>query len=355
MDERAVLFIEVMIAIAIVAVLTFIVSLIARTSRPQEATADGPVAGPQWYVFVLAIVLLLVVAALLIWELSPSANSQLARTGIADDNRSLIFFIVMLVMGGIAVAGFLIYAFTQIRHRPRNTVTEGPESAETAAGAAAMPIATSTGGNLLGLFILALGFLLLNWIYVPAAQQYALVLYLLYPASIAVSLVLLFDKATRAWSAHGSSEPLREWLFCDLIVFLLILGFLNLLQSEGSDKYAGVLWDVINVVLFFFIFWIVDRTAIRIRFLIAYAYIIGLPILLLIWRAVQQVELPETLGWWNSIWPFFYLALIFAVLEIISLVATRDSDTRSAVPAVKDFLFVAAYTVLLIVSVPAEG
>ena len=349
------LFIEVMIAIAIVAVLTFIVSLIARTSRPQEATADGPVAGPQWYVFVLAIVLLLVVAALLIWELSPSANSQLARTGIADDNRSLIFFIVMLVMGGIAVVGFLIYAFTRIRHRPRNIGTEGTESAEIAAGAAAVPVATSTGGNLLGLFVLALGFLLLNWIYVPAAQQYALVLYLLYPASIAVALVLLFDKATRAWSAHGSGETIREWLFCDLIVFLLILGFLNLLQSEGGDKYAAVLWDVINVVLFFFIFWIVDRTAIRVRFLIAYAYLIGLPILLLIWRAVQEVELPETLGWWSSIWPFFFLALIFSVLEIISLVASRDSDARSAVPAVKDFLFVAAYAILLIVSVPAEG
>ena len=219
----------------------------------------------------------------------------------------------------------------------------------------ASSVATSTGGNLLGLFILALGFLLLNWIYVPAAQQYALVLYLLYPASLAVSLVLLFDKATRAWSAHGSGETVREWLFCDLIVFLLILGFLNLLQSEGSDKYAGVLWDVINVVLFFFIFWIVDRTSIRIRFLIAYAYVTGLPILLLIWRAVQEVELPETLGWWSSIWPFFFLALIFSVLEIIALVASRNSDTRSAVPAIKDFLFVAAYAILLIVSVPAEG
>ena len=355
MDERAVLFIEVRIAIAIVAVLAFLVSLIARTSRPREATTEGPVAGPQWYVYVLAIALLVVVAALLIWELSPSADSQLARTGIADDDRSLIFFIVMLLTGGIAVVGFLIYAFTRIQHRPHNTVTAGPESVETSAVPAAMPVATSTGGNLLGLFILALGFLLLNWIYVPAAQQYALMLYLLYPASIAVSLVLLFDKATRAWSAHSSGETVREWLFCDLIVFLLILGFLNLLQSEGSDKYAGVLWDVINVVLFFFIFWIVDRTATRIRFLIAYAYVTGLPILLLIWRAVQEVELPETLGWWSSIWPFFFLALIFSVLEIIAVVASRNSDTRSAVPAIKDFLFVAAYAILLIVSVPAEG
>ena len=356
MDDRAVLFIEVMIAIAIVGILAYLVSLIARTSRPQEAATEGPGpgAGPQWYVYVLAIVLLVVVAALLIWELSPSADSQLARTGI-DDDRSLIFFIVMLVAGGIAVVSFLIYALTRIRHLPRNTLTEAPKSAETATGEAAIPIATSTGGNLLGLFILALSFLLLNWIYVPPAQQYALVLYLLYPASIAVSLVLLFDKATRAWSAHGSGETVREWLFCDLIVFLLILGFLNLLQSEGSEKYAGVLWDVINVVLFFFIFWIVDRTAIRIRFLVAYAYIIGLPILLLIWRAVQEVELPETLSWWSSIWPFFFLALVFSVLEIIALLASRGSDTRSPVPAIKDFLFVAAYAILLIVSVPAEG
>ncbi len=355
MDDRAWLFIEVMIAIAIVGVLAFLVSLVARSARAQEATADGPAvpAGPQWYVYVLAIILLVVVAALLIWELSPGADSQLARTEIVDDDRSLIFFIVMLAIGGIAVIGFLIYAFTRIPRQPRSVPAEG--AAQPAAVATAAPIATSTGGNLLGLFILALGFLLLNWIYVPAAQQYALMLYLIYPASVAVSLVLLFDKATRAWSAHGGGETTREWLFCDLIVFLLILGFLNLLQSEAGDEYGAVLWDMINVVLFYFIFWIVDRTAVRIRFLIAYAYLTGLPVLLLIWRAVQGVELPEGLSWWSSIWPFFFLALIFLVLEIIALVARRDSDTRSAVPAIKDFLFVAAYAILLIGAVPGEG
>ena len=355
MDDRATLFIEVMIAIAIVGVLAFLVSLVARSARPQEVVADGPMpsAGPQWYVYLLAIILLVVVAALLIWELSPSAESQLTRTVLGGDDRSLIFFIVMLVAGAIAVIGFLIYAFARMP-RQRRGVTTSADASTAAVGD--VPVQTSSGASLLGLVVLAIAFLLLNWIYVPSAHQYALMLYLIYPASIAVSLVLLFDKATRAWSAHGGAETTREWMFCDTIVFLLILGFLNLLETKAEETYAVVLWDMIYVLLFFFTFWIVDRTASRIRFLVAYAYLIAVPILLVIWRAIQGVELPETLGWWSTIWPFFALAIVFFVLEIIALVAGRDSEARSAVPAIKDGLFVILYAVLLIVAVPGgEG
>ena len=352
MDDRAWLFVEVMGAIALVGVLAFLVSLAAR----PRAAADGPAAapaGPQWYVYVLAILLLVAVAAALIWELSPSGESALARMRIADDERSLIFFIVMLAVGGIAVIAVLAYALARIPRPARGAETA--DGAQPAATEAATPVAASTGGNLLGLLVLALGFLLLNWIYVPAAHRYALMLHLVYPASIAVALVLLFDKATRAWSAHGAGTTLREWLFCDLIVFLLILGFLNLLESGAGDEYGAVLWDTVNVMLFFLVFWIVDRTGARLRFLVAHVYLIVLPLLLLIWRAVQGVELPEGLGWWSSIWPFFFLAIAFLALEIIALVASRDSDTRSALPTIKDFLFVAAYAVLLVVAVPGEG
>ena len=352
MDDRAWLFVEVMGAIALVGVLAFLVSLAAR----PRAAADGPAAppaGPPWYVYVLAILLLVAVAAALIWELSPSGDSALARMRIADDERSLIFFIVMLAVGGIAVIAVLAYALARI---PRPAPGAGTaEEAQPAAAGAAAPVAASAGGNLLGLLVLALGFLLLNWIYVPAAHQYALMLHLVYPASIAVALVLLFDKATRAWSAHGAGTTLREWLFCDLIVFLLILGFLNLLESGAGEAYGAVLWDTVNVMLFFLVFWIVDRTGARLRFLAAHVYLIGLPILLLIWRAVQGVELPEGLGWWSSIWPFFFLAIGFLALEIIALAASRDSDSRSALPAIKDFLFVAAYAVLLVVAAPGES
>ena len=357
MDDRALLFIEVMIAIAIVGVLAFLVSLIARTARSQQATVDGPASsadGPQWYVYVLAIILLVVVAALLIWELSPTAGGQLTRTGITGDDRSLIFFIVMLVVGAAAVVGFLIYAFARMPRQTRSIAAA--DAHDPSAGVGGAPVQTSSGASLLGLVVLAIAFLLLNWIYVPSVHQYALMLHLIYPASIAVSLVLLFDKATRAWSAHGGAETTREWMFCDTIVFLLILGFLNLLETKAEETYAVVLWDMIYVVLFFFTFWIVDRTASRIRFLVAYGYLIAVPILLLIWRAIQGVELPDTLTWWNSIWPFFALAIIFFVLEILALVAGRNSETKSAVPAIKDGLFVILYAVLLIVAVPgAEG
>ena len=301
----------------------------------------------------LAILLLVAVAAALIWELSPSGDSALARMRIADDERSLIFFIVMLAVGGIAVIAVLATALARIpRPAPGAGTADGaqPAAAEgrrpgrrqhrrqpaRAAGARARLPAAQLDLR-------------------AAAHRYALMLHLVYPASIAVALVLLFDKATRAWSAHGAGTTLREWLFCDLIVFLLILGFLNLLESGAGEAYGAVLWDTVNVMLFFLVFWIVDRTGARLRFLVAHVYLIVLPLLLLIWRAVQGVELPEGLGWWSSIWPFFFLAIAFLALEIIALVASRDSDTRSTLPAIKDFLFVAAYAVLLVVAAPGEG
>ena len=35
--------------------------------------------------------------------------------------------------------------------------------------------------------------------------------HLIYPAALGVALVLLFDKATRGWSAKGGGDTAREW------------------------------------------------------------------------------------------------------------------------------------------------
>ena len=174
---------------------------------------------------------------------------------------------------------------------------------------------------------------------------------LVYPAAMAVALVLLFDKATRAWSVKGSAESVREWLLCDGLVFLLMLGFLNLVRSGAGAAYAAMFWDFVFVVLFFLTFWMLDRTATRYRFLAAHAYLILVPVLLLLWRRFQKVAAPEELAWWSTIWPFLILAVIFFVLEIIALVATRDSD-KHLVPAIKDGVFVVLYGILLIIAIP---
>ena len=97
-----------------------------------------------------------------------------------------------------------------------------------------------------------------------------------------------------------------------------------------------------------------DRKRTRYRFLFAYGYVIALPILLLIWRTVQEVPVPEELSWWSSVWPFFTLAIIFFVLEIISLTATRGTD-HHAIPAVKDALFVLLYAIALLIAMPASA
>ncbi len=160
------------------------------------------------------------------------------------------------------------------------------------------------------------------WIGLGAAAQYGLFVQLIYPASLGVALVLLFDKATRTWSVKGSAELVREWLLCDLLMFLLVLSFLNLRGIAKPEAYAGSFWDLLNVVLFFAAFWALDRTAARSRFLVGYGYLVVLPVLLLIWQAIQGVG--AAASWWASIWPFLILAGVFFVLEAVTLVSSSE-------------------------------
>ncbi len=355
MDPRAAVFVEVMAAIAAVAVAAFLIFLLARYVRSgREARPEGASrsSGAHWYEFVLALVLLVVVVGLLLWQLPFGVPPEPAATDWRAGDRSLIFFVIMLVVGGLALLAFLIFLVARARCAPRPSVAPGGDAA--AAAATTPGVATPAGTRLLGLVILALAFLVLNWVALSPAEQFALMLGLVYPAAMAVALVLLFDKATRAWSVKGTAESVREWLLCDGLVFLLILGFLNLVRSAAGEAYAAMFWDFLYVVLFFLTFWMLDRTATRYRFLVAHGYLIVVPILLLLWRRFQEVAAPEGLGWWSTIWPFLILAVIFFVLEIIALVATRDSD-KHLVPAIKDAVFVVLYGILLIIALPEAG
>lgn len=370
MDNQSIVFLEVMAGIAVVGVLAFLILLLARRSRraAEEGAAgaggQGAAAGPQWYETLLALALLAVIAVLVAWGVYADAGTG-AGAGNGDwlgdwrgESRTLVFFIVMLVIGGVGLLGYLVYLFVRARQAEASP-GGGPNSAsastsESASGDSAPTAAghkSPPATRLLGLLILALAFLLLNWTYLGAGEQYAVMLYLIYPASLAVALVLLFDKASRTWSAKSGAESLREWLLCDAIVFLLILGFVNLMQSAAGDKYAAMIWDLIFVVLFFFTFWTVDRKLSRYRFLVAHIYLVLLPILLLFWRGSQGVAAPENLSWWGTVWPFFFLAIVSSVLEIIALMATRESG-KSGIAAVKDALFLIVYGALLISAIP---
>ena len=109
--------------------------------------------------------------------------------------------------------------------------------------------------------------------------------------------------------------------------------------------------DLLNVLVFLVIFWVLDRKVTRLRFLLTYAYLIALPIALLIWQTVQGVEVPADIAWWETIWPFFSLAIIFFVLEIIVLIITKESRSQSVAIA-KDLLFLVLYVICLIAAIP---
>ena len=81
----------------------------------------------------------------------------------------------------------------------------------------------------------------------------------------------------------------------------------------------------------------------------------ALPILLLIWRAMKTIPegaapLPE-ISWWSTVWPFFFLAIIAFVLEIIVMLI-QGSEGKQGLGAVKDTIFVAIYGILLIAAIP---
>jgi hypothetical protein len=338
-----------MVVFAVIGILAFLIGLLVRAPQKQEAASSGfsqPVSGPRWYELTLALILLAAIAAFAIWLIS-NGGQWLWGDVIDDwrsDTRGMVFAAIMV---GIAVVGLvvsLIYALVQSSQPVSRRPAEA--TAQTApAGAAAAP----TPAPLLraiGVLAFALSILLLCWIALTAAERYLLIAQLIYPAALGVALVLLLDKATRTWGSKGGAEAAREWLFCDLLIFLLVLAFLNLRGIAKPEAYTGSFWDILNVVLFFIAFWLVDRTAARSRFLVGYGYLIALPLLLLIWDTVQGTASPAS--WWGSPWPFLILAVVFFVLEAVTLVSSTEE--RQTLPAVKDAVFVLAYGVLLIIA-----
>ena len=357
MEQRATIFVEAMIVFVIIGVLAFLIGLIIRAPQRQRAAASGaaqPEQSPRWYEFTLALILLAAIAAFAIWIISSGSHWVWGET-IEDwrsDSRATAFAAVMIALAVIGLVVSLIYALVQSSQR--EALPQRGAAAPAAAGAAGEPAAAAAAAappspsplRILGLLLLVVAILLLCWIALAPATQYALMTQLIYPASLGVALVLLFDKATRTWGLKPGAESAREWLLGDLLIFLLVLAFLNLRSAPKLEAYSGSFWDLLNVVLFFIAFWVIDRTAMRGRFLLGYGYLVILPLLLLIWQSILGVAGPAS--WWASAWPFVILSGVFFILEVVTLVAS--SGERQTLPAVKDAVFVVAYAVLLIVA-----
>ncbi len=350
MEQRATIFVEAMIVFAIIGVLAFLIGLIVRIPQGQQAATSRsaqPAQSPRWYEFTLALTLLAATAAFAIWLISSGSQWVWGET-IGDwrsDTRAIIFAAIMVALAVIGLAISLAYALVQSSRSPAPRRPAELAADVTPASAELTPPPSPL--RVLGLLALVLAILLLCWIGLSPAAQHGLVVQLIYPASLGVALVLLFDKATRTWGAKGGAEAVREWLLCDLVIFLLVIAFLNVRGAAKPEAYVAGFWDILNVALFFAAFWLIDRSSSRSRFLVGYGYLAALPLMLLIWGSVEGVA--AAASWWASIWPFLVVAGVFFVLEIVTLVSSTGE--RQTLPAIKDAVFVVIYAILLIVAV----
>ena len=351
METQPLTFILVMAALALTGVVVFVIYLVVRNKEGLSVgtlSEGGSSSGQRWFEYLLAVLALVgLVVAVIVVIVFLYPSGIVLETAWRGETRSMVFLVAMLVFGLGALVAFVIGMFVRRRVGVPVAGTEG-------GSASSVPntVETPAGTRLLGLLVLVVAFLVLNWVYVDTIGQYRLMVGLVYPAVLGVALVLLFDKATRAWSIKAKGEPFREWVFCDAAVFLIFLGFLNLVQFAVAESYNALFWDLLNLVLFFFVFWLVDRKVTRYRFLVAYAYFVLAPVLLYIWQLVHTAEdVVETVAWWSSVWPFVILAIIFMVIEIIALIATRGSQ-RQAGGAVRDTVFIALYGILLLGAAP---
>lgn len=336
-------------AIAATGLVAFIVHLFVR--RPDKVTSrlsrelEHDASRPKWFEYLLAVFAVLgliaaVIAVILYWYPFGVDHEVSWRSG----TRPLVFLVGMLLIGVVALIAFIVTIVSR-----RFSPDRMPQEQNLPDDSQVEPVRAPAGIRLLGLLAVVIAFLALNWIAVDKSNQYLLMVHLMYPATMGVALVLLFDKATRAWSAKQNGEPFREWVFCDGMIFLLFLSFLNLMNNGGEENYNVLFWDVLYLTLFFFVFWLVDRKVTRYRFLVAYAYFLIAPILLFIWRIVREVQLPEALSWWSTVWPFTVLAGIFLIIEIIALAVTRGSN-RQGGGSIRDVIFMVLYGVFLLVA-----
>ena len=351
METQPLTFILVMAALALTGVVVFVIYLVVRNKEGLSVgtmSGSGSSSGQRWFEYLLAVLALVgLVVAVIVVIVFLYPSGIVLETAWRGETRSMVFLVAMLVFGLGALVAFVIGMFVRRRVGVPAAGTEGG-----AASSVPNTVETPAGTRLLGLLVLVVAFLVLNWVYVDTIGQYRLMVGLVYPAVLGVALVLLFDKATRAWSIKAKGEPFREWVFCDAAVFLIFLGFLNLVQFAVAESYNALFWDLLNLVLFFFVFWLVDRKVTRYRFLVAYAYFVLAPVLLYIWQLVHTVEdVVETVAWWSSVWPFVILAIIFMVIVFIALIATRGSQ-RQAGGAVRDTVFIALYGILLLGAAP---
>ncbi|MEM7424280.1 MAG: hypothetical protein AAF334_11210, partial [Pseudomonadota bacterium] len=224
MDSRSIAFLEVMVAIAIIGVVTFLILVVSRRTLRSSVNA-GTTGQPHWYELLLAAALLLAVCVIAVWQFTPGSEAAWA-----GDGRAAAFFFVMMIIGGGALLLFVGSLFWRLtKSGEATTDRRARASAQTAAvpAPAKHPIPSAT--RLIGILGFAVCFLVLNWSHVSPEQRHVQMVNLIYPAGLIVALVMLFDKASRSWDIKPLVETLREWLYANALLVLYLVAYLNLL------------------------------------------------------------------------------------------------------------------------------
>jgi uncharacterized YccA/Bax inhibitor family protein len=359
--QEDIIFVEIMTALGVMGVVGFLILLVSRIipGQSKSGKSSAVVSGTQWYGYFLAAIVLAIAALAFLWRFPPSYMAQVAETNWQLDSKSMTFFTIMILISVLGLLVFIVYVISQQINQKNITGKKSSASADPgkAISAPDSPVANHqnpSATSLFGLLALALAYAILNWSFVSHSEQLAMMLQLIYPAGLVIALVMLFDKASRSWNIKPPGESLREWLFCGAITYLYILSYLNLLRYGNGENYGAMVVDLLNVLVYLAVFWMLDRRTTRLRFLITYGYLILLPIALLIWRTVQAIEIPVELSWWETIWPFFSLAVLFFVLEIIVLIIDRETRSQGLATA-KDLLFLVLYVISLIIAIPESA
>ena len=202
METQPLTFILVMAALALIGVVVFVIYLVVRTKEGQSVASmsgRGPSSGQRWFEYLLAVLALVgLVVAVIVVIVFLYPSGILLETAWRGETRSMVFLVAMLVFGLGALVAFVIGMFVRRQIGVPAAGTEG-------GSASSVPntVETPAGTRLLGLLVLVVAFLVLNWVYVDTIGQYRLMVGLVYPAVLGVALVLLFDNATRAWSVKA--------------------------------------------------------------------------------------------------------------------------------------------------------
>ena len=118
MEPKSTAFVIIMVAIAIIAVIVWLVYLVIRRKTPSSQQNHGKPEGSRWYEYLLATILLAVLAVVVVWLLfsgiygNPAGDGDSAGENWRSGIQAIVFVTVFAAAAGLGLLVFLIYLIT---------------------------------------------------------------------------------------------------------------------------------------------------------------------------------------------------------------------------------------------------